>query len=151
MTDRYRRVLARRMLLLAMVLIGSVVSSRPGAASCKQKDYEVHGTVTSRSGQPIPGARVHLLLDKVSKKEFGKHGVRVRSVTANDRGTYRARITCGGEPNPCASKPKHLSLAASKHGYAMVLQVFPLKDLEMVEQDGRCFVRAPNLQLRPGM
>jgi len=32
----------------------------------------------------------------------------------------------------------------------MILQVFPFKELEIVEQDGRCFVRAPNLQLRSG-
>jgi len=138
------------LLLLAWVLIALSMPTWLPAASCKQKDYEVRGTVTDRSGQPIPGARVHVLLDKVSQKEFGKHGVRVRSVTATDRGVYQARVTCGGEPNPCASKPKHLSLAASKHGYAMVLQVFPLKDLEIVEQDGRCFVRAPNLELRAG-
>jgi protocatechuate 3,4-dioxygenase beta subunit len=133
-----------------LVLIASMLPVRLPAASCKQKDYEIHGTVTDRSGRPIPGARVHVLLDKISQKEFGKHGVRARSATGNERGTYQVRITCGGEPNPCAAKPKHLSVAASKHGYAMILQVFPFKELEIVEQDGRCFVRAPNLQLRSG-
>jgi hypothetical protein len=150
MSQHVARGRGPRLLLLVWVLIALTMPTRLSAASCKQKDYEVRGTVTDRSGQAIPRARVHVLLDKVSQKEFGKHGVRVRSVTASDRGAYQVQITCGGEPNPCASKPKHLSLAASKHGYAMVLQVFPLKELEIVEQDGRCFVRAPNLELRAG-
>ena len=151
MRQHGKRDHGRCLLLPVLVLIALLLPARLPAASCKQKDYEVHGTVTDRSGQPIPGARVHLLLDKVSQKEFGKHGVRVRSVTANDRGAYQARITCGEEPDPCAAKPKHLTLAASKHGYAMLLQVFPLKELEIVEQGGRCFVRAPSLQLRHGL
>ena len=104
----------RRLLLPVLVLIALMLPVRLPAASCKQKDYEIHGTVTDRSGRPIPGARVHVLLDKISQKEFGKHGVRARSATASERGTYQVRITCGGEPNPCAAKPKHLSLAASK-------------------------------------
>jgi hypothetical protein len=141
----------RFLFLLALVLIALALPARLPAAGCKQKDFEVHGIVTDRGGQPIPRARVHVLLDKVSQKEFGKRGVRVRSVTADDRGTYQIQITCGEEPDPCAAKPKHLSLAASKHGYAMLLQVFPLKELEILEEDGRCSVRAPTLQLRPGI
>jgi len=138
-------------MLLVLALVVLAIPSWLHGASCKQKDYEIHGTVTDRSGRPIGGARVHVLLDKVSQKEFGKHGVRVRSVTAGDQGGYRVQITCGGEPNPCASKPKYLSLAASKHGYAMILQTFPLKELEITEQDGACFVRAPTLKLPAGL
>jgi hypothetical protein len=139
------------LLLLASLQLALAVPAPLSAASCGQKDWEIQGVVTDRSGNPIPGARVHVLLDKVSQKEFGKHGVRVRSVTASARGAYAVPVTCGGKADPCASKPKHLSLAASKHGYAMVLQVFPLKELEVAEQEGTCYVRAPTLQLRPGM
>ena len=141
----------RGLLLLVLVLVALAISPQLSAATCKQKDYEILGTVTDRSGRPISGARVHVLLDKVSQKEFGKQGVRARSAAVNDRGAYQVQVTCGGESNPCAAKPKHLTVAASKHGYAMLLQVFPLKELEIVEQGGRCFVRAPSLQLRHGL
>lgn len=148
MRRRGTRAHARILLVAASVLIVLLLPLGVSASSCKQKDYEIHGTVTDRSGRPLGGARIHVLLDKVSQKEFGKQGVRARSVTANDRGGYQIGISCGGEPNPCASKPKHLTVAASKHGYAMVLQTFSLKELEIVEQDGRCFVRAPSIKLR---
>jgi len=146
----FRLVFGQGVALLASTLVVLAMSTQLHGASCKQKEYEIRGTVTDRAGTPIRGARVHVLLDKISKKEFGKQGIRVRSVTANDRGGYQIRVTCGENPNPCASKPKHLSLAASKHGYAMVLQTVALKELEIAEQDGICFIRAPVLHLRAG-
>ena len=89
--------------MLVLVLAIVTMTNWLHAASCKQMGFEVHGTVTDRSGQPIPGARVHVLLDKVSQKEFGKQGVRARSVTANDRGGYQIRI-----PLPAADYDKGL-------------------------------------------
>ena len=66
------------------------------------------------------------------------------------RGDYVANVTCGGQPNPCAGKPKHLTLAAEKRGFGTRLQVFKLKELEGFEDAGRCVIEAPDIRLPPG-
>lgn len=139
-----------RLALLATLAIALVPAPARAAKApaCRQQVWEVYGSVTDRAGLPVPGARVYVLLDKVSQKEFARQGVRARSTAVNDDGRYHVGLTCGVEPDPCAARPRHLTVIAEARGHASTLRGFALGDLQIVEQAGRCAVRAPTLQLR---
>ena len=95
---------------------------------------------------------MHVLLDRVSKKKFFEQGVRARGTTADPHGRFRRRLVCGqgenGLADPCGSKRKFVTVAASAPGYRTQLHVLKLKDLEL-SPDG-CSVRVPPLKLAHG-
>ena len=106
------------------------------------------GVVEDANGIPLPGARVYVLLDRISEKEFRKQGLRARTITSDDSGRYSVILTCEGKPNPCSGKrPRNLTVAAEKSGYATRLKVHKLADLDAVESPYGCTIQAPDLAL----
>jgi hypothetical protein len=116
-------------------------------AACPSGEYEVFGVVYDDFGRPLPDAEVLVLLDRVSEKKTRKQGIRARSTRTDASGHYLRGITCGGEPNPCASAPRYLSVGVATERHSLRVRVFRLKDLEIVEEDGRCQVEAPAIRL----
>jgi protocatechuate 3,4-dioxygenase beta subunit len=142
--------------LLAGVIASLVAWTLPAppaqSADCSGNRYLVKGAVRDRAGDPVPSAQVHVLLDKVSEKKFLKQGVRARSFRADDEGRYTATIVCGGEggqPNPCAKNPKHLTVAAQGPDHGLKLVVFKLSDLPVTSLAGDCLIEAPGIVLGP--
>jgi hypothetical protein len=140
---------------IALVVIGWVLAAAPltlAAADRCPGGYEVLGTVQDVSGQPVSGARVHILLDQVSKKKFFEQGVRARGATTDRQGRFRRKIVCGqgddGLADPCGSKRRFVTVAATAPGYRAQLQVLKLKELEL-SSDG-CSIRVPPLTLTRG-
>jgi hypothetical protein len=118
------------------------------AAGCSGPEYRVAGIVEDANGIPLTGARVYVLLDKISEKEFRKQGMRARSVTSDDSGRYAALVICDGKPNPCSGKrPKNLTIAAEASGYSTRLKVHKLGSLDVVENPFGCTIQAPDLAL----
>lgn len=135
--------------LIACFLIAPVA----GAVDCDYDAWAFYGAVRDRGGQPIGDAEVFLLLDKVSQSDYIKVGVRGRRFRTNEYGKYQAGLICSDNrdaPNPCARRLKHLTIAVSSQGYAMKMQVFKLKSLEILAEDGVCFVRMPEIRLQKG-
>jgi hypothetical protein len=60
-----RLVFGQGVPLLAWVVVVLALSTPLHGASCSQKDYEVHGTVTDRSGRPIPDSPATLRFMKM--------------------------------------------------------------------------------------
>jgi hypothetical protein len=117
-------------------------------AGCRGPEYHVAGVVEDAHGIPLPGARVYVLLDKISEKEFRKQGLRARSVTSDGSGRFSVTVTCGGKPNPCSGKkPKNLTIAAEASGYATRLKVHKLASLDAVESPYGCTIQTPDLAL----
>ena len=143
------------LLLFALALAG--ISS--AAAPCSADRFDVHGIVTDGAGQPLPRARVYLLLDQVSEKKSVETGFRAVPAQAGKDGQFHASIDCAayrsgrrsGEPNPCAKKPKHVTVFVSQEGFIAQARVFRLRDLAVVELQESCSVALPEMRLRSGL
>lgn len=132
-----------------MLLLGGLT----GAAECDHDAWAFYGAVRTTGGQPVGDAEVFLLLDKVNESVYAKEGVRGRRFRTNEFGKYQAGLVCSDTrdaPNPCGKKLRHLTVAVSSRDYSMKLQVFKLRDLEIVDEDGVCFIHMPEIQLRKG-
>ena len=138
-----------RILLITFLLLAPQV----GAVDCEYEAWAFFGAVRNAGGQPIGDAEVFLLLDKVSEGDYLREGVRGRRFRTNEYGKYQAGLVCSDNrdaPNPCAKKPKHVTVAVSSPGHGMKLQVHKLKSLEIVMDDGVCFVQMPEIRLQRG-
>lgn len=142
---------------VSLILVGLVAASgAPLAASCTSRNYVVHGIVTDEAGQPLAKARIYLLLDKVSEKKSVERGFRAVPVQAGEDGRFVAAIDCaahdsarGAErPDPCAKKPRHVTVFVGQEGFGAQARVFRMKDLVVVESNGRCTVGLPEIRLR---
>jgi hypothetical protein len=138
----------RLRILLAGAFLIAWSSATVFGAGCRGPEYRVAGVVVDANGIPLPGARVYVLLDKISEKEFRKQGLRARSVTSDDSGRYAVTLSCDEKPSPCSGKKPHsLTIAAEKSGYATRLRVHRLSGLEAVESPYGCTIQAPDLSL----
>jgi hypothetical protein len=143
-------------LLAAFIFLLSVAPAiPPAAAQCRGDQYAVVGRVVDGMGQPVKEATIYVLLDQLSKKKFAEEGVRARTFRTDGSGRYSAYVDCrearaSGGPNPCANKPKHVTVAADRSGYNLRLQTFKLKELGAEEQSGICHVRVPEIRLSGG-
>ena len=120
------------------------------AAKCESDAWAFYGAVRDAGGRPISDAVVFLLLDKLRPVEDSPTGRRGRSFRTNEYGKYQAGVFCTDDsdsPNPCAKKPKLLTVSVSSQGYGMKMRVFKLNDLDIVEDDGVCFVHMPEIRL----
>jgi hypothetical protein len=135
-----------RFVLAIAVMAGSLAAPVAIAGGCAG-GYHVAGVILDGGGRPVPGARVWVLMDKVTQDSGVTRGIRARSFSADAGGVYEAHIVCGGSPNPCAKKPKHVTIAASGDGFGLRLVVHPLKNLPLIERGGACFIEAPPLTL----
>jgi hypothetical protein len=141
------------------LMVLTALSSAWAASPCTSGQFEIYGIIADGSGNPLPLARVYLLLDQVSEKKSVEMGFRAVPVQADKSGRFRASIDCAahredsmsGEPNPCAKKPKHVTLFVGQDGFNAQARVFRLKDLTVVEVQGRCSVALPEVRPRPGL
>lgn len=118
--------------------------------SCPATENVVVGSVLASSGQPLRDARVYVLLDRVSEKQTMKQGIRARSTRTDDSGRFELPIVCGapaGQPDPCASKPRHLTVIVGELGMAMTLRQYKLSTIEMQRVGELCLIQAPPLAL----
>jgi len=137
----------------------AAMASSSVAGPCASGQFDIHGIVTDSAGQPVPQARVYLLLDQISEKKSVEQGFRAVPARAGKDGRFHASIDCAayragaksGEPNPCAKKPKHVTVFVGQDGFNAKARVYRLKDLTVVEMQGRCSVALPELRLRPGL
>ncbi len=130
-----------------------LIAPGAGAVDCDYDAWAFFGAVRNAGGHPIGDAEVFLLLDKVNQADYLKEGVRGRRFRTNEYGKYQAGLVCSDNrdaPNPCARRLKHLTIAVSSQGHAMKLQVFKLKNLEILDEDGVCFVQMPEIRLQKG-
>ena len=135
-----------RLGLAAALVFGWVAGPTPAAGKCSDT-YHVSGRVIDANDRPIAGARVYLLLDKVSEREFAKQGVRA-VITRTDRsGWYAESIVCGGQPDPCARNPAHFSMLVQAEGSSLRLRTFKLKSLNVVKRSDGCVLRVPDMRL----
>jgi hypothetical protein len=140
-------------------VVGAVLSATFSSAEnpCARGPFDVHGIVTDPAGQPIPRARIYLLLDQISEKKSVEQGFRAVPVRAGQDGRFSAFVDCPayrarrktGEPNPCAPKPKHVTVFLGEEGFAVRARVFRLKELTTIVTRDRCSVALPELRLRP--
>ena len=124
-----------------------------GASECDFDAWAFYGAVHDPGGQPVDDAQVFLLLDKMDQTDYVKEGVRGRRFRTNEYGKYQAGLVCGDDrdaPNPCAKKLKHLTVVVSSWDHALKMRVFKLNDLEIVADDGVCFVHVPEIRLSKG-
>jgi len=132
--------------LTAVVLALGIGGAFAGGGGCSGT-YHVSGRVIDASERPVADARVYLLMDKVSEREFAKQGMRA-VITRTDRsGWYSETIVCGGTPDPCARKPAHFSVLAQTPGTSLRLRTFTLKSLNVVKRSDGCVLRAPDMRL----
>ncbi len=137
------------MLLLAALLATPGV----GALDCASDAWAFYGTVRDAGGRPVGDAEVFLLLDKISEAEYLREGVRGRRFRTNEFGKYQAGLVCSDTrdaPNPCAKRLKYLTVVVSSRDHAMKMHVYRLNDLEIVGDEGACFVQVPEIRLRKG-
>jgi hypothetical protein len=140
--------------MLALAACGSVF----GAGPCSSQRFEVHGIVTDPAGQPVPRARIYILLDEVSEKKFLEQGFRAAPFQAGVDGRFVAAVDCEefrsgdkrDQPNPCAKKPRHVTVVVGQAGYKTRARIHRMKDLVLVESQGACIVALPEIRLVPG-
>ncbi len=124
-----------------------------GALECESDAWAFYGAVRDGGGRPVGDAEVFLLLDKISEAEYFREGVRGRRFRTNEYGKYRAGLVCSDtrdSPNPCAKKLKHLTVVVSSPDHTMKMLVYKLNDLEVVADEGACWVHVPEIRLRRG-
>lgn len=137
------------MVLLVLAGLGGATDG----ATCDLDAWAFYGAVRTSGGQPIGDAEVFLLLDKISQSAYAREGVRGRRFRTNEYGKYQAGLVCSDSrdaPNPCGKKLRHLTVAVSSRDHSMKLQVFKLRDLNVAEVDGVCFVQMPEIKLSRG-
>jgi hypothetical protein len=138
---------------LAAVVVAGTVSSPGGAGPCKPARYQIMGSVIDPGGRPLVDASVRLLLDQVSEQRFAEEGPRARLTRTNRAGKYVALIDCdqargiSDAPNPCAEKPRHLTVSIEAPAYRTKLVVFKLKELDVVKDAGGCLVQVPDVKM----
>ena len=123
------------------------------AAKCESDAWAFYGSVRDAGGRPIGDAVVFLLLDKLRPVEGSPTGTRGHSFRTNEYGKYQAGLFCTDDsdsPNPCAKKPKQLTVTVSSQGYAMKMKVLKLNDLDIVKDEDVCFVHMPEIRLEKG-
>jgi hypothetical protein len=131
----------------------ALASSYAGAGGCDPARYQIMGNVTDPGGQPIADASVRLLLDQVSLERFAEEGMRARLTRTAGTGAYLALIDCAAArgvtdaPNPCAAKPRHLTVAVEASGFRTKLVAFRLRDLNIVKDAGGCLLQVPEIKL----
>jgi hypothetical protein len=139
--------------LFALTLLIGIPCSTSSAGACDPPRYQILGKVVDPGGRPLVDATVRLLLDRISAQEFASQGPRARLRRTNSSGTYLALIDCDeargitDAPNPCAKKPKHLTVAVETEGYRTRLVVFKLRDLDVNKDAGGCLVQVPDIRL----
>jgi len=131
------------------------VLATPGVAAldCKSDAWAFYGAVRDAGGRPVGDAEVFLLLDKIDEAEYLREGVRGRRFRTNEYGKFQAGLVCSDTrdaPNPCARKLKHLTVVVSSQSHGMRMRVYRLNDLEIVLEEGACFVHVPEIRLRKG-
>lgn len=138
---------------VAAIAVAGMASSLVAGDACKPARYQIMGSVLDAGGRPIADASVRLLLDQVSAQKFAEEGPRARLIRANRFGKYLALIDCdqargiSDAPNPCAEKPRHLTVSVEAPGYRTKLIVFKLKDLDVIRDAGGCLVQVPDVKL----
>ena len=136
------------------VLVAAILCApHAGAAKCESDAWVFYGSVRDAGGRPIGDAVVFLLLDKLKPVEDSPTGTRGRSFRTNEYGKYQAGLFCTDDsdsPNPCAKKPKQLTVTVSSQGYAMKMKVLKLNDLDIVKNEDVCFVLMPEIRLEKG-
>ena len=145
-----------RACVMVLAVVAASVPATPSDAACKPSRYQVMGNLVDRSERPVVDAIVRVLLDRVSEQEFAKSGPRARLIRTNASGTYVAMIDCdeaskaGDAPNPCADKPKYVTLIVEAAGYRTKVVVHKIKDLELIKDPGGCLILVPDVRLAPG-
>jgi len=145
-----------RACVIVLAVVGASVPMTAAGAACKPSRYQVMGNLVDRTERPVTDAIVRVLLDRVSEQEFAKQGPRARLVRTNNSGTYVAMIDCdeaskaGDAPNPCADKPKYVTLIVEGAGYRTKVVVHKIKDLELIKDPGGCLILVPDVRLAPG-
>jgi hypothetical protein len=143
--------------LVIVIALAAIACSAANAGSCDPPRYQIMGHVVDPSGRPLADATVRLLLDRISAGQFVKHGPRARLLRTNGSGTYVDLIDCGAArdltdaPNPCADKPKHLTVSIEADGHRDKLVVFKLKELDVIKDAGGCLVQVPDIRLSAGI
>ena len=143
----------RRLAAAALLLAGLASWPAQAGPSCRSDAWAVYGAVRTAGGAPVDDAEVFLLLDKIDARAYAREGVRGRRFRTNEFGKYQAGLICSDSsdrPNPCAKKLKHLTAVVSAPGYGMTLRVWKLADLNVVAEDGVCFVTMPEVRLERG-
>jgi protocatechuate 3,4-dioxygenase beta subunit len=135
-----------RTLTVALPLLA--LAAPDAAAGCRADTWEVSGVVLDASGHGLAGAAVHLLLDRVSHKKFAAEGVRAQRTRTDANGRFSRTIVCGGSPNPCARRPKHLTMIVDAGGRTTLRQ-FKLSELETEEGPSSCRLRVPPWDTAP--
>src|SRR5210317_395474 len=133
-----------------IVIVLTSLAWQTQVAACSGHRYLVRGAVRDASGHPVPNAQVYVLLDRVSEKKFLAQGVRARSFRADDSGRFAATVVCSEEnglPNPCAKKPKYVTVAASGPDHGLKLMSFKLSTLPVTDLGGECIVDVPGIVL----
>jgi hypothetical protein len=139
--------------LVTAVAIATLTGSLAEAGVCKPARYQIMGKVFDAGGRPVADAAVRLLLDRVSAKKFRAEGPRASLVRTNASGTYLTLIDCErargvtDAPDPCAGRPRHLTVSVEATGYRLKLVEFKLKELEIIKDAGGCLVQVPDLRL----
>ncbi len=120
---------------------------------CDPARYQILGRILDGAGQPIPDARVRLLLDRVPAERFAQERARAQMTRTGASGAYLTLIDCersaglSDAPDPCAAKPRFLTVAAEAEGYRLKLTTFRLKDLEVIRDEGGCLVQVKDVRL----
>jgi len=115
--------------------------------------YEVVGKVVQPGGQLVVAARVHVLLDQVSKKKFLEQGVRGRSADTDGFGRFQIGFDCevhrrAEGPNPCAKKIRDVTVMVGHSGMNLTMHSYKLKKLKIAKRSGVCFVEIPDVVLK---
>jgi hypothetical protein len=138
---------------LTAIVVAGLASSLAAGNACKPARYQIMGSVLDLGGRPIVDASVRLLLDQVSAQKFAEEGPRARLIRTNRAGKYVALIDCdqargiSDAPNPCAGKPRHLTISVEAPAYRTKLVVFKLKELDVIKDAGGCLVQVPDVKV----
>jgi hypothetical protein len=139
--------------LLTAIAVAGMATALVAGDACKPARYQILGSVLDPGGRPIVDASVRLLLDQVSAQKFVEEGPRARLMRTNRVGKYVALIDCdrardiSDAPNPCAAKPRHLTISVEAPDYRTKLVVFKLKELDVIKDAGGCLVQVPDVKL----
>lgn len=121
------------------------------ADECRSDRYVIEGVALDADGHPLRQARVHGVLDKVSKKKYLSRGIRARSTPTDGAGRFRLTLECGpgadGRPDPCGSRRSHLTLIVNDSLRGTTLRTLKLKDLDLRRDGDRCIVLVPPRKL----
>jgi hypothetical protein len=145
-----------RACVIVLAVVAASVPLTPSEAACKPARFQIMGNLVDRAERPVVDAIVRVLLDRVSEQEFAKQGPRARLVRTNNSGAYVVMIDCdeaskaGDAPNPCADKPKYVTLIVEAAGYRSKVVVHKIKDLELIKDPGGCLILVPDVRLAPG-